>query len=230
MYTKITCTAHKRVVVVVVVVVCRWASSFDRLPIRVIPRRPIPADSQSASDCQHRDATTTTVNILLIRSRSMVIADVPPFLQCPQVSPSVSFVTGMSDAPSPATNAGLILIWLQRRAVSPPRLSLALAPCVAHRHRCLSSLFNRYRSSRLRVPSFFDQCHSLSLPFPFLSPSFSFTPVRPTFAHRGVAWYTMRYNPLPPFSRQGFPLRPPAIVHANIAGEERIVTMARSIW
>lgn len=65
----------------------------------------------------------------------MVIADVPPFLQCPQVSPFVSFVTGMSDAPSPATNAGLILIWLQRRAVSPPRLSLALAPCVAHRHR-----------------------------------------------------------------------------------------------
>lgn len=54
----------------------------------------------------------------------------------PQMSSSVpvSVVTGLSDAPSPATNAGLILIWLQRRAVSPPRLSLALALCVAYRH------------------------------------------------------------------------------------------------
>lgn len=28
---------------------------------------------------------------------------------------------------------------------------------------------------------------------------------RPTSAHRGVAWYTMRYNPLPSFSRREFP-------------------------
>lgn len=41
----------------------------------------------------------------------------------------------LPDAASPATNAGLILIWLQRRAVPPPRLALALALWVAHRHR-----------------------------------------------------------------------------------------------
>lgn len=135
----------------------------------------------------------------------------------PQMSSSVpvSVVTGLSDAPSPATNAGLILIWLQRRAVSPPRLSLALALCAAYRHRCLSSRFNRGRSSCSRLPSLSGRRRlslSLSLhPFPFpLVVVLAHPPLppplfeRPTSAHRGVAWYTIRYNPLPPFSRREF--------------------------
>lgn len=73
----------------------------------------------------------------------------------------------------------------------------------------------------------------------------AFNPRRPTSAHRGVAWYTMRYD-LPALfplsfshpllrtlpldsSLTGVPLPPAAIVHPGIAREERIVTMARSI-
>ena len=226
----------------------------------------------------------------------MVIADVAPFPPMSSSSSvpvaSVSFVTGLSDAPSPATNAGLILIWLQRRAVSPPRFSLALAPCVAYRHRCPSPLLsspllstpllsspqqpmpNILLSLACLLPSFFRQCHPLSisfLPCPLSHPSLSLSLslslpfpifvsvpvpvpgpcpcpfpfpfpfplavvlVHPRTAHIRASWGGMVYHAVQPPSAVlsfvgGFPLRPAAIVHANIAGEERIVTMARSIW
>lgn len=162
----------------------------------------------------------------------------------PQMSSSVpvSVVTGLSDAPSPATNAGLILIWLQRRAVSPPRLSLALALCAAYRHRCLSSRFNRGRSSRSRLPSLSGRRRlslSLSLSTLSLSLSSSFSLTLPSLPPsssgphpRIVGWHGIPCGTIP-FRRSlvgsFVPLRPAAIVHANIAGEERIVTMARSI-
>lgn len=155
----------------------------------------------------------------------------------PQMSSSVpvSVVTGLSDAPSPATNAELILIWLQRRAVSPPRLSLALALCVAYRHWCPSSRFNRGRSSHSRLLSLSGQ-RSLSLSTLSLSLSSSFSLTLPPSSSgphpRIVGWHGIPCGTIP-FRRSlvgSFPLRPAAIVHANIAGEERIVTMARSIW
>lgn len=155
----------------------------------------------------------------------------------PQMSSSVpvSVVTGLSDAPSPATNAGLILIWLQRRAVSPPRFSLALALCVAYRHWCPFSRFNRGRSSHSRLLSLSGQ-RSLSLSTLSLSLSSSFSLTLPPSSSgphpRIVGWHGIPCGTIP-FRRSlvgSFPLRPAAIVHANIAGEERIVTMARSIW
>lgn len=194
----------------------------------------------------------------------------------------------LPDAASPATNAGLILIWLQRRAVPPPRLALALALWVAYRHRSppllsvardisvlsltlnplslppsLSSLACTPASRRAsrshpspplctpyrRSTSITDAVRpSLAVLHPVLplSPSSSLlfsshipsapsdsptttpftlypparstsrsrsrsTPQRPTSAHRGVAWYTMRYD-LSPLTPQlpPSPSEPPA--------------------
>lgn len=76
-------------------------------------------------------------------------------------------VTGLSDAPSPATNAGLIFIRLQRRAVSPPRLSMALAPCVAYRHQTLLPSSQPLRPLSLRYSLSLRSMCTLSLPSPF---------------------------------------------------------------
>lgn len=96
--------------------------------------------------------------------------DSPRSRECRRVFLFISFsifkiLTPMPDTSSPAANAGLIFIWLQRRAVSPPQFSLALALCTAtglHHHQTLPLL----RSS-LSFP--------LSLPYTLVNPFLSST-------------------------------------------------------
>lgn len=199
-------------------------------------RRPIPADSQSASDCQHRDAETT-VNILLWSARdrwwlSRTNGCCRPFppnvLERPRICCHRVVRCALAGdqrwtdshlAAAPRGIAASALFGASALCGLPPPMSLlSLQP------RPILSLSSSLSLSLSLSPP--------SPPFPFPSRRRYPAPSSSGPHPRIVGWHGIPCGTIP-FRRSlvgSFPLRPAAIVHANIAGEERIVTMARSIW